>query len=75
MYELTAEVAAIAPMRPEQRLLLDAVRGRPEEISRFLGAITGSVPIPSYFGPRNLLRLLGVRGMLTAARSRRRMAA
>jgi flavin-dependent dehydrogenase len=75
MYEMTADVAAIAPPRPEQRLLLEALQGRPDEISRFLGVLTGAVPIPAYFSPRNLLRLLGLRGMVTAARSRRRMAA
>jgi flavin-dependent dehydrogenase len=75
MYELTMDVAAIAPLRPEQRLLLDAVAGRPEEVSRFFGVLTGAVPPPSYFTPRNLVRLIGVRGMVTAARSRRKMAA
>ena len=75
MYEMTADVASIAPPRPEQELLMAALAGRPEEISRFLGVLTGAVAIPSYFSPRNLLRLIGVRGMVTAARSRRRMAA
>jgi flavin-dependent dehydrogenase len=75
MYELTADVARIAPLRPEQWLLMRALEGRPEEVSRFLGVITGAVPIPAYFAPRNLLRLIGVRGMVTAARSRRKMAA
>jgi flavin-dependent dehydrogenase len=74
MYELTADVARIAPMRPEQRVLMRALEGRPEEISRFLGVITGTVPIPAYFSPRNLFRLIGLRGMVTAARSRRKMA-
>lgn len=75
MYELTADIARLAPPRPEQRLLLRALEGRPDEISRFLGVITGAVAIPEFFSPRNLIRLIGIRGMVTAARSRRKMAA
>jgi hypothetical protein len=45
--------------------------GRQAEINRFLGVITGAVPI-DYFTPRNLLRLLGVRGMATVMLSRLR---
>ena len=41
----------------------------------FLGVLGGSVPIPEYFAPRNLLRLLGPRGMLKAALASSRMAA
>jgi hypothetical protein len=73
MYELTLDVAALAPPRPEQLLLLEALEGRPDEISRFLGAICGATP--HYFGPRNLLRVLGPRRMLKAGRARRKMAA
>jgi flavin-dependent dehydrogenase len=75
MYELTTDMASFTPLRPEQRLLLEALAGRPDEIDRFLAVITGAAPIADYFAPRNLLRLLGVRGMLRAARSRRTIAA
>jgi len=75
MYELTMDVASMAPPRPEQRMLLEAIAARPDEINRFFGVLTGAVPPADYFTPRNLLRLIGVRGMVTAARSRRKMAA
>jgi flavin-dependent dehydrogenase len=75
MYDFTAELAAFGSERPEQRLLFEAIRDRPAEVSRFLGVLAGAVPIPAYFAPRNLLRLLGPRGMLKAGRARRRMAA
>ena len=45
------------------------------EVDRFLGVLGGIVPSPEYFAPRNLLRLLGPRGMVKAALARRRMAA
>ncbi len=75
MYEFTTELASFAPPRPEQRLLFEALAGRPAEIDRFLGVLAGAVPIDSYFSPRNLVRLLGLRGMLRAGLARRRIAA
>ncbi len=75
MYQMTTDLASFAPPRPEQEQLFAALAGRPAEIDRFLGVLAGSVPIPDYFGPRNLLRLLGVRRMMRAARARGRRAA
>jgi hypothetical protein len=34
--------------------------------------LTGAVPLEGYFAPKNLLRLLGVRGMATAMLGRLR---
>jgi hypothetical protein len=56
-----------------QQLLFEALEGRPDEIDRFLGVLSGAVPIRSYFSPRNLLRLLGAWRMLKVALARRRM--
>jgi hypothetical protein len=63
MYEFTTELAAFAPPTVEQQTLFAALAGRQEEIDRFLGMLTGAVPLPEYFTPRNLLRVLGARGM------------
>jgi 2-polyprenyl-6-methoxyphenol hydroxylase-like FAD-dependent oxidoreductase len=75
MYEVTLDLAACAPPRLEQQLVYEALARRPEEIPRFLGAICGALPLSEFFGPRNLLRLLGPRRMLKAGRARRKMAA
>ena len=75
MYEQTLELAALAPPRAEHLLLYDALEGRPADISRFLGVLCGAVPPAEFFRPRNLLRLLGPRGLLKAGRARRKMAA
>jgi hypothetical protein len=56
-------LAAFAPPTVEQQTLFAALAGRQEEIDRFLGVLTGAVPLPEYFMPRNLLRVLGARGM------------
>jgi 2-polyprenyl-6-methoxyphenol hydroxylase-like FAD-dependent oxidoreductase len=75
MYKMTTELASFAPLREEQQLLMAALEGRPGEIDRFLAVLSGVTAPGDYFSPRNLLRLLGVRGMLKAGRARRRMAA
>ena len=75
MYEMTADLARFAPPGAEQLLLFEALEGRQADIDRFLGALSGALPLREFFGPRNLLRLLGPRGMLKAGRARRRMAA
>ena len=43
------------------------------EIDRFLSVLTGSLPVPEYFTPRRMLRLIGVRGVWQAMRSQRKM--
>jgi hypothetical protein len=63
MYRFTTELAALGPAGPEQRALFTALAGQPAEVDRFLGVLTGAVPLDGYFTPKNLLRLLGVRGM------------
>ncbi|HEY7077725.1 MAG TPA: NAD(P)/FAD-dependent oxidoreductase [Solirubrobacteraceae bacterium] len=75
MYEMTLDVASFEPLAPHRQLLLERLAGRPDDTSRFLGALCGAVPIGEFFGPRNLLRLLGPRGMVKAALEQRRMAA
>jgi len=72
MYRFTTDLAALAPAGPEQQALFGALADRPAEVDRFLGVLTGTVPIDSFLGPRNLLRLLGVRGMAAVALGRRR---
>ncbi len=57
MYEFTAQVASF---EPAPAAFLQALEGRPERISRFLGVLAGVTP-PA---PRNLAGILGVRGAL-----------
>jgi flavin-dependent dehydrogenase len=75
MYEMTADLATFSPPGAEQLLLFQALEGRQADIDRFLGALSCALPLREFFGPRNLLRLLGPRGMLKAGRARRKMAA
>jgi 2-polyprenyl-6-methoxyphenol hydroxylase-like FAD-dependent oxidoreductase len=70
MYRFTLELAAMAPPKPEQEVLFRALEGRQEEIDRFLGVLACAVSPTDYFSPRNLRRLIGLRGFLAIARAR-----
>lgn len=63
MYDFTTALAAFSPPRPADQHLLASLHGRPAEIDRFLGVFAGVTPIREYRSPRNVLRLLGVRGL------------
>jgi 2-polyprenyl-6-methoxyphenol hydroxylase-like FAD-dependent oxidoreductase len=79
MYDFTVRQAAFGPLPPGEERLLAGLAGRPAEIDRFFGVLTGSEPIPRYLAPANLLRVLGARrlaGVLAAqARPRPRTTA
>ena len=75
MFEMTTDLASFGPPRPEHLLLYEALAERPEDIDRFIAVLAGALSPGEFFAPRNLVRLLGVRGMLKAGRGRRRMAA
>jgi 2-polyprenyl-6-methoxyphenol hydroxylase-like FAD-dependent oxidoreductase len=79
MFDFTLDIAAFGPPRPEQLALMRTIEDRPDEVSRFLGVVSGATPIPEYFSPRNMIRLLGMRTvakvMWNQIRSRSRRAA
>jgi 2-polyprenyl-6-methoxyphenol hydroxylase-like FAD-dependent oxidoreductase len=70
MYELTTDLASFTPPQIEQRLLFTALQDKPQAISRFLGVLTGAVPVPEFFSPANLLRIVGFTGMVKMMASR-----
>jgi flavin-dependent dehydrogenase len=73
MYELTTDLASFGPPPVEHLLLFEALQGRPAEIDRFLGVLAGVIPIPDFFSPTNLQRLLGDAGGMTAPRPEGKM--
>ncbi len=62
MLDFTLDVATYAPIVVEQRVLMEAIRDKPAEVSRFIGVLTGAVPVDEYFAPANLRRVIGLRG-------------
>ena len=58
-YELTHQFAALSPPPPEMQQLFAALCHNQEQTNRFFGAMTGTVPIPEFFAPENLGRIMG----------------
>jgi hypothetical protein len=74
MYAFTTELASFPPPKPEQEALFAALATRPAEVDRFLGVLTGAVPLQEYFAPGNLFKVMGVRGMARVALDKLRSA-
>jgi 2-polyprenyl-6-methoxyphenol hydroxylase-like FAD-dependent oxidoreductase len=70
MYRFTLELASFTPPKPEQDVLFRALVGRQQEIDRFLGVLACAVSLDDYMSPRNLMRLIGMRGFLAITRAR-----
>jgi flavin-dependent dehydrogenase len=59
MYEFTCQMAALDPPPPEMAELFAALRGNQTETDRFFGTLTGAVPIPDFYSPENMQRIIG----------------
>jgi 2-polyprenyl-6-methoxyphenol hydroxylase-like FAD-dependent oxidoreductase len=59
LYELTYELASLAPPPPEQQALFGALRENEEDAGRFFGVIAGTVRPDEFFAPDNLARIVG----------------
>jgi hypothetical protein len=53
-------------------LLFPRLSENPAQVSRFLGVLTGTVPIRDFFSPANLRRIVGTRTLLRMAAARSR---
>ena len=63
MYRFTTDLAAFHPLKVEERVLFAALADHPERTTEFLGVLAGAVPVSEFMTPRNLLRIMGARGM------------
>ncbi|HEY1391569.1 MAG TPA: NAD(P)/FAD-dependent oxidoreductase [Ktedonobacterales bacterium] len=66
LYALTLDTARLSPRSPLQMELLRALAHDPAAASQFFGVLTGVVKPGDFFTPRNLVRLIGVGGMVKA---------
>lgn len=57
-YELNCQMASFEPPPPEMQQLFMALHGNEVETSRFLGTFVGTVPIPEFFAPENIQRII-----------------
>ncbi len=70
MYDFTVALAQLKPLSAENRRLFAAMAGNQRAIERFLGMYAGVVPVADFFALRNLIRILGVRGLAGVAAGR-----
>ncbi len=59
LYEFTCQLAELAPPPPEMQQLFAALRQNQEQTNRFFGVIAGTVPVPEFFAPEHIGRIMG----------------
>ncbi len=57
-YALTRQLAALQPPPPDMQQLFGALLHDQSDTDRFFGALAGTVPIPDFFAPENLGRIV-----------------
>jgi flavin-dependent dehydrogenase len=62
IYDFNCGQASLQPPPPELLALFGALRSNPVERSRFFGTLGGTVPIPEYYAPENLQRIIAGAG-------------
>jgi 2-polyprenyl-6-methoxyphenol hydroxylase-like FAD-dependent oxidoreductase len=58
IYELTTELATLAPPTPEMQELLGAVHGNPDSMDSFVSLVAGTVSPVEFFDPANIGRIM-----------------
>jgi 2-polyprenyl-6-methoxyphenol hydroxylase-like FAD-dependent oxidoreductase len=59
MYELTYKLTQLLPPSPDEQRLFGALLDSPADTVAFLGTLSGTVPIPTFFAPENMGRIVG----------------
>ncbi|HET9496178.1 MAG TPA: NAD(P)/FAD-dependent oxidoreductase, partial [Chloroflexia bacterium] len=67
IYEMTHQLAGLEPPSPEMQQLFAALRYNQEQTDRFFGTLAGTVPIPEFFAPENIERIIAGAGKGAAA--------
>ncbi len=58
MFELTCDLATLAPPPPEMQQLLGAVHGRREAMDGFVSMMAGTLPVSAFLGAENTERIM-----------------
>jgi 2-polyprenyl-6-methoxyphenol hydroxylase-like FAD-dependent oxidoreductase len=64
LYDFTCEFAKIEPPPPEMQQLLGAVSQRREACNDFASVMAGTLPVPAFFGPDNVARIMNEAGQV-----------
>ncbi len=57
-YQLACDLARLAPPPAEMRRLFEALRSNQAEADRYFGTLAGTVPVPEFFAPENIERII-----------------
>lgn len=66
-FDLTTQLAALAPPPPEVARVLAALADHPEQRSRFFSMLAHGVPVPEFFSPENVQKILEGSGKRASA--------
>ncbi len=58
MYEFTSDLARLEPPPPQLQQLLGAVHTSQAAMDQFVSVIAGTVPVPEFFAPDNIERIM-----------------
>lgn len=70
MYNFTVWLAKLPPPSAAERMWFAAIAERPEQSARFFAALTGADPINEFMSPRNVINLVGTRGLARLIQTR-----
>ncbi|MDZ4804001.1 MAG: NAD(P)/FAD-dependent oxidoreductase, partial [Candidatus Eisenbacteria bacterium] len=62
LYQMTCDLARLEPPPPEMQSLFAALQNDEVQSGRFMGTIAGTVPIPKFFSPENIGRIMAAAG-------------
>jgi hypothetical protein len=63
MYDFTVRLAALPPPSAAERMWFAAIAERPDQSARFFASLTGAEPISGFMSARNVINLVGTRGL------------
>ena len=61
MFEMTCDLARLAPPQPEMAALFEALVGNELATEKFLGVMAGTVGVADFFAPANIGAIIGAR--------------
>jgi 2-polyprenyl-6-methoxyphenol hydroxylase-like FAD-dependent oxidoreductase len=67
MYDFTTQIALLAPARPAERALFEAIARSQDDADLFAGALAGAVSMREFMSPRNAIHLVGIGGFVRLA--------
>jgi flavin-dependent dehydrogenase len=59
IFGFTCQLASLEPPPPDTQQLFAALQGNQADTDHFMGVLTGTTPVPKFFAPENIGRIMG----------------